>query len=295
MPVVWRFSTAQGKNYCSLQSIDRLTTWRRKTTTTTTTTTPSKVFQWKQNLINPSLQHKAFHRSVLQWTKRKTRKNKTWRLIHLPSSGQNVCNSSRHFSSPLNPKTETPGTREQREGSKTLLFLLLLLLLLLEWNSSRVANFMSKAYPKKKTISAACLWNPKNSTKQQMSEELACLFSIQRDLSRTHGHISVVVLVLVVLVGEHLCSNACPEGPLLVVPVLREALWDPVCPVQLWVSTGSGRNFGGWWVWFLFFLLPSCKEKYFWIFSVKSLLWFVIIINVTLCKYGTGFRSLAFL
>jgi len=28
-----------------------------------------------------------------------------------------------------------------------------------------------------------------------MSEELACLFSIQRDLSRTHGHISVVVLV----------------------------------------------------------------------------------------------------
>jgi len=83
---------------------------------------------------------------------------------------------------------------------------------------------MSKAYPKKKTISAACLWNPKNSTKQQMSEELACLFSIQRDLSRTHGHISVVVLVLVVLVGEHLCSNACPEGPLLVVPVLREAL-----------------------------------------------------------------------
>jgi hypothetical protein len=87
---------------------------------------------------------------------------------------------------------------------------------------------MSKAYKKKKkTISAACLWNPKNSTKQQMSESLlVCSASkeICRELMGTSPSLSSFLVVLVVLVGEHLCSNACPEGPLLVVPVLTEAL-----------------------------------------------------------------------
>lgn len=200
MPVVWRFSIARGKNYCSLQSIDRLTRWRR-----TTTTTPLKVFQWKQNLINPSVQHKAFHWSALQWTKRKTRKNKTRPLTHLPSSGHNVGNSQCHSSSPLNPKTETPGTREQREGSKTLLFRLLLRLL--EWKSSRVANFISKAY--KKTISAACGIQRILQNNRWVTALLVCSASkeICREPMGTSSSSSS-------LFGEHLCSNAWPERDL---------------------------------------------------------------------------------
>lgn len=267
MPVVWRFSIAQGKNYCSLQSIDSLTRWRRKTTTTT----PSKVFQWKQNLINPSVQHKAFHWSVLQWTKRKTRKNKTWRLTHLPSSVENVCNSSRHFSSPLNPKTETPGTREQREGSKTLLFLLLLLLLL-EWKSSRVANFMSKAYKKKKKQSLlpacgiqrilqnnrwvrACLFvqHPKRFVENSWAHLRRCPRSSSSSSSSSESTSAAT------RAQKDLCSWYRFSQKLSETRFARSSCG--------WVLVPAGTSAGGA-TGSLFFLLPSCKGKSIFEFSL---------------------------
>lgn len=148
MPVVWRFSIAQGKNHCSLQSIDRLTRCRRKTTTTT----PLKVFQWKQNLINPSVQHKTFHRSVLQWTKRKTRKNRTWLLTHLPSCGHHVWNSPRHSSSPINPKLKLQALGNKEKEGK----LFCSCCFFCSWSESPQGLPISYQKLTKKTISAAC-------------------------------------------------------------------------------------------------------------------------------------------
>lgn len=271
MPVVWRFSIAQGKNHCSLQSIDRLTRCRRKTTTTT----PLKVFQWKQNLINPSVQHKTFHRSVLQWTKRKTRKNRTWLLTHLPSCGHHVWNSPRHSSSPINPKLKLQALGNKEKEGK----LFCSCCFFCSWSES--PQGLPISYQKlTKKYNLCCLWNPKNSAKQQMSESLL-VCSASKEICRqpmgTSPSSSSLSSSSSSLYGEHLCSNACPGGPLFVVPVLREAVWSPLCPVQLLVGTGSGRNFGGWWYWFLFFFYPVVKKSLFWIFSVKSLLWCVII------------------